>query len=184
MVASVNKYNGFYIGRYETTIDENNEIGSIENIPVLTAEKSIPQANNKQCFWFGLYYSERNSNVTGNQEYIQTNMIWGQQWDTMIKYFESRNIDYSEWGQSTQGAVVNSGKSTNIDGEKDIIYNIFDLRTNARDWTSEISGTDSHVARGGYFNYNNSASDRLSSYYYPTFGNANLVSSRLTLYIK
>ena len=109
MVESVNKYNGFYIGRYETTIDENNEIGSIENIPVLTVDKTIPQANNEESRWYGLYYTGRNSNVTGNQEYIQTNMIWGQQWDKMLKYFDSRSIDYSEWGQSTQGAVVNSG---------------------------------------------------------------------------
>ena len=47
MVESVNKYNGFYIGRYETTIDGSNQIGSVGNATVLTAKKTIPQTNNK-----------------------------------------------------------------------------------------------------------------------------------------
>ena len=113
MVASVNKYDGFYIGRYETTIDKNNEIGTKADTTVLTADKSIPQTNDKETRWYGLYNIQRNSNVIGNNDYIQTNMIWGQQWYKMIKYFDSRKINYSAWGKSTQGAVVKSAESTN-----------------------------------------------------------------------
>ena len=181
MVESVNKYNGFYIGRYETTIDENNEIGSIENIPVLTVDKTIPQANNEESRWYGLYYTGRNSNVTGNQEYIQTNMIWGQQWDKMLKYFDSRSIDYSEWGQSTQGAVVNSGQSTNSNNEKDEIYNIYDLRTNSYEWTAETGSTDTRVCRGGMYSTSKLVSDL--TFINPTNSFRGYVS-RLTLYIK
>ena len=182
MVESVNKYNGFYIGRYETTIDENNNIGSKYNKTVLTANKTISQTNNKLVRWYGLYYTERNSNVTGNKEYIQTNMIWGQQWDAMIEYFDTKSLDYSEWGESIQGAVVNSGQSTNENMLNDKIYNIYDLRTNCYDWSAE--GTKGSRTRFGGAYYNScSATDRININSTPTMTD-NYNSSRLTLYIK
>ncbi len=183
MVESVNKYGGFFIGRYETTIDGSNQIGSVYDTPVLTADKSIPQTNNRQYRWYGLYYTQRNSNVVGNDSYIQTNMIWGQQWDAMIGYFESKSIDYSAWGTSTQGAVVNSGQSTNESGAKDEIYNIYDLRTNGGDWTAEAHSIDGRVLRGGDCFHSDSASSRVKAY--PNAPNGvSFYSSRLTLYIK
>ena len=182
MVASVNKYNGFYIGRYETTIDGNNEIGTKADTTVLTTDKSIPQTNNKPCRWYGLYNTQRNSNVIGNNDYIQTNMIWGQQWDKMIKYFNTKTIDYSAWGKSTQGKVVKSAESTNASGKKDEIYNIYDLRTNGWDWTAEANSTNLRTFRGGGYSSSHSASDRYGSVV-PTSSYSNY-SSRLTLYIK
>ena len=182
MVASVNKYDGFYIGRYETTIDKNNEIGTKADTTVLTADKSIPQTNDKETRWYGLYNIQRNSNVIGNNDYIQTNMIWGQQWDKMIEYFASRKINYSGWGGSTQGAVVKSAESTNASGKKDEIYNIYDLRTNGWDWTAEANSTNLRTFRGGGYSSSHSASDRYGSVV-PTSSYSNY-SSRLTLYIK
>ena len=143
MVASVNKYNGFYIGRYETTIDEEGNIGSKNNTTVLRAnsilkEGTNPSTSEPYCYrWYGLYYATKNANVEGNGEYVQTSMIWGQQWDVMLEYFDSKSIDYSAFG--TTSGVVNSGQSTNSSGNKDEIYNIYDLRTNCRDWTAEAS---------------------------------------------
>ena len=182
MVASVNKYDGFYIGRYETTIDKNNEIGTKADTTVLTADKSIPQTNDKKTRWYGLYNTQRNSNVIGNNDYIQTNMIWGQQWDKMIKYFNTKTIDYSAWGKSTQGKVVKSAESTNASGKKDEIYNIYDLRTNGWDWTAEANSTNLRTFRGGGYSSSHSASDRYGSVV-PTSSYSNY-SSRLTLYIK
>ncbi len=182
MVESVNKYNGFYIGRYETTIDENNEIGSIENSTVLTSDKNIPQTNNESVRWYGLYYVERNNNMTGNGEYLQTNMIWGQQWDKMIEYFDSKSIDYVAFGKTSQGAEVNSGQSTNGSNENDKIYNIYDLRTNCFEWTAEAGSTSYRTIRGGYYNSSYSASYRGSGS--PTNNVDSYFSSRLTLYIK
>ena len=42
---SINKYKGFYVGRYETTIDENGTIGSMKNKPILKTNKKIKQTN-------------------------------------------------------------------------------------------------------------------------------------------
>ena len=182
MVASVNKYDGFYIGRYETTIDKNNEIGTKADTTVLTADKSIPQTNDKETRWYGLYNIQRNSNVIGNNDYIQTNMIWGQQWYKMIKYFDSRKINYSAWGKSTQGAVVKSAESTNASGKKDEIYNIYDLRTNGSDWTAESRSPNNRTVRGTSHSNSGPASFRLDNCT-PTDASC-YCCSRFTLYIK
>ena len=143
MVASVNKYNGFYIGRYETTIDEEGNIGSKNNTTVLIANRILKEGTNPNTSepyyyrWYGLYYGAKNANVEGNGDYVQTVMIWGQQWDVMIEYFDSKSIDYSPFGTTTQGNVAKSGQSTNSSGNKDELYNIYDLRTNCLDWTAE-----------------------------------------------
>ena len=182
MVASVNKYDGFYIGRYETTIDKNNEIGTKADTTVLTADKSIPQTNDKKTRWYGLYNTQRNSNVIGNNDYIQTNMIWGQQWDKMIKYFNTKTIDYSAWGKSTQGKVVKSAESTNASGKKDEIYNIYDLRTNGSDWTAESRSPNNRTVRGTSHSNSGPASFRLDNCT-PTDASC-YCCSRFTLYIK
>ena len=114
-------------------------------------------------------------------------MIWGQQWDAMIDYFDNNEIDYSAWGSSTQGAVVNSGQSTNRSNQNDKIYNIYDLRTNCSDWTAEAftpnsSTYNSRAYRGGKYNsYSSSASVGGSNF--STDYNS-IYASRLTLYIK
>ena len=195
MVNSVNKYGGFYIGRYETTIDRDS-VGSKYNTAILTAGSVLKKEINPYSIagdpyyymWYGLYYAQRNNNVVGNKDYIQTNMIWGQQWDAMIDYFDSRSIDYSEWGINSQGTIVNSGISINENNEKDIIYNIYDLRANGWDWTAEADAFYSHsyskigrCNRGGNFRLGYSASIRYVNN--PTSPDS-LYSSRLTLYIK
>ncbi len=189
MVASVNKYRGFYIGRYETTVDDDNNIGSVYNTTVITGTSTIEQTNYEYARWYGLYYVERNSDVTGNGEYVQTNMIWGQQWDAMITYFDDNGIDYSAF-TSTQGELVKSGQSTNSDGENDMIYNIYDLRINGTEWTAfsyESSNYFSNrVTKGGNYSSGNAADyspTSLGAYgASPTLGTG--FTSRLTLYIK
>ena len=181
MVRSVNKYKGFYIGRYETTINEFNEVGSRFNTTVLTAKGTFSQTNSRESRWWGLYYSQRNSNVVGNKKHVRTNMIWGQQWDAMIKYFDKFGKDYSKWVSSAQGRLVTSGRTFNNSGENDKICNIYDLRTNGYDWTAETNVIDNHTLRGGYYFISFSASNRIINF--PT-NNSNDYVSRLTLYLK
>ena len=141
MVESVNKYNGFFVGRYETTIDDEGNIGSKYNTTVLRANSILKDGTNPNRSepyyyrWYGLYYGAKNANIEGNGDYVQTGMIWGQQWDVMLKYFDSKSIDYSAF--VTTSGLVKSGQSTNSSGNKDEIYNIYDLRTNCNDCTAE-----------------------------------------------
>jgi len=155
MIASVEKYDGFYIGRYETTIDGNN-VGSKENATVLLADMSISQTNNKTVRWWGLYDAQRKANVKGNGNIVQTNMIWGQQWEAMIAYFDNATpkIDYTV---TTVSTLATSGKQASgqaqytYNGEtiNDEIYNIYDLRGNVYDWTAEaLFVSNTRVTRG------------------------------------
>ena len=152
MVRSVNKYNGFYIGRYETTIYEN-KIGSKEGATILSADKSIAQTNNKPIRWWGLYAVQRNSNVKGNGTIVQTNMVWGRQWEAMLAYFTSEGKTYtntevatlSTTGTQSAGQAKYTYNSKTISDE---ICNIYDLRGNVFDWTAEAFNTSSRISRG------------------------------------
>lgn len=189
MVESVNKYNGFYIGRYETTIDKENNIGSKENATVLAEniilkEGTNPNDNKPYYYrWHGQYNALRKCNLTGNGRYLQVNMIWGQNWDAMISYFEKIGQDYSNWGLSIQGKPVNSAQSTLENGTNDKICNIYDLRTNLHEATAEVASTGGgHIFRGGWFGRNLTASNRYS----PLAPTATTVGrgTRILLYIK
>ena len=148
MVESVNKYDGFYIGRYETTIDEEGNIGSKNDTKVLTSNQSIEQTNNKTCRWHGIYYATKNANVEGNGEYVQTAMIYGVLWDKTMNYIREQkaagNTTYDvdnetyAWHDSSNGhtGVVNSGQA-NPGTKGDVALNIWDLESNAREWTQE-----------------------------------------------
>ena len=155
MATSVNRYGGFYIGRYETTVDSTNKIGSKLNETVLTSNQKIGETD-KFYRWWGLYYVQRHANIIGNGITIQTNMVWGQQWDKMISYFNSKGIDYSaidsqiynkpsEIQKSGQLAYTNNNDNSDVISDK--IFNIYDLRGNAPDWTAEAEYTASSCGR-------------------------------------
>lgn len=189
MAESVNKYGGFYIGRYETTIDSSNRIGCKYNTTVLTSDKKISETN-KFYRWWGLYYVCRHANIEGNESVVQTNMVWGQQWDKMIAYFDSKSISYSKIDlgiYNKPNSIQPSGKAEyiNISNNEDIIndkiYNIYDLRMNAWDWTAEASYTNCRVKRGGHCNSSKSASYRSGNS--PDL-NGSGSCTRLTLYIR
>ncbi len=161
MVTSVNKYDGFYIGRYETTIDENRNVGSKENTTVLTADKTLKEGTNEgedlsgEAYyyrWWGLYYSQRNNSVKGNGEYVQTNMVWGQQWDAMIKFFGNKDFSgVPVKTLATSSSVVYSGQAKYIyenETISDEICNIYDLRKNAYEWTAESERSNYRVRCG------------------------------------
>ncbi len=141
MVESVNKYDGFYIGRYETTIDEEGNIGSKEGTTVLTANKTLKEGTNSTSGesyyyrWWGLYASQRNSKVIGNGNYIQTNMVWGQQWDAMLEFLGDDQANSTITG--TQSVVLKSGEAIYDNGLKDEMNNIYDLRRNVYEWSAE-----------------------------------------------
>ena len=180
MAESVNEYGGFYIGRYETTIDSNGKIGSKYNTLILTANTVIKEGQNSNYSnkpfyyrWWGLYYASRHSNVAENGKTVQTNMIWGQQWDKMISYFTGNSINYNEIDitntyDKQQNTVVPSGTARYIPKEgvtdaeemNDKIFNIYDLRMNAEEWTAEAYKTNNRDIRGGNCGYSSSASNQ------------------------
>lgn len=141
MVDSVNKYNGFYVGRYETTIDEEGNIGSKVNTKVLTANDTLFTDENGTIYpyrWWGLYDAQRNTDsIIGNNDYVQTNMMSGQQWDAMLIFIGEEDADSMISG--TQESVLKSAEAIYDKNEKDIMKNIYDLRRNVREFTGEAN---------------------------------------------
>ena len=193
MVASVEKYGGFYIGRYET--------GNInQDTPVIQKGNT----NISSQTWYNMY--KRCKNIKGANTNVETGMIWGNQWDRTLMWLietgsktkEQIADDSTSWGNyynatfeyvnsSGSTATKNEGSSTRIptgSAEYTKANNIYDLVGNVRDWTMEANSTNSRVCRGGsYYNDggSNPADYRCSinpAYSYGNYG------CRSALYIK
>ena len=158
MVASVEKYGGFYIGRYET--------GNInQDTPVIQKGNT----NISSQTWYNMY--KRCKNIKGANTNVETGMIWGNQWDRTLMWLietgsktkEQIADDSTSWGNyynatfeyvnsSGSTATKNEGSSTRIptgSAEYTKANNIYDLAGNVRDWTMEAYSTYSRVCRGG-----------------------------------
>ena len=159
MVASVEKYGGFYIGRYET--------GNInQDTPVIQKGNT----NISSQTWYNMY--KRCKNIKGANTNVETGMIWGNQWDRTLMWLietgsktkEQIADDSTSWGNyynatfeyvnsSGSTATKNEGSSTRIptgSAEYTKANNIYDLAGNVRDWTMEACSTYSRVFRGGF----------------------------------
>ena len=159
MVASVEKYGGFYIGRYET--------GNInQDTPVVQKGNT----NISSQTWYNMY--KRCKNIKGDNTNVETGMIWGNQWDRTLMWLietgsktkEQIADDSTSWGNyynstfeyvnsSGSTATKNENSSTRIptgSTEYTKANNIYDLAGNVRDWTMEAGSTSYRVYRGGY----------------------------------
>ena len=178
MIASVEKYGGFYIGRYET--------GNInQDTPVIQKGNT----NISSQTWYNMY--KRCKNIKGDNTNVVTGMIWGNQWDRTLMWLietgsktkEQIAEDSTSWGNynnatfeyvNSSGSTTtkNEGSSTGIptgNAEYTKANNIYDLAGNVYDWTMEAYLTYSRVSRGGYCSVGGTtypADGRLS--YYPT----------------
>ena len=158
MLASVEKYGGFYIGRYET--------GNIsQDTPVVRKGNT----NINYQTWYEMY--KRCKNIKGKNTNVETGMIWGNQWDrTLMWLIETGNKtkveiadDSTSWGNYYNATFeyVNSSGSTTTKNENSSTRiptgsteytkanNIYDLAGNVWDWTMEAYSTYSRVYRGG-----------------------------------
>ena len=193
MVASVEKYGGFYIGRYET--------GNInQETPVVQKGNT----NISSQTWYNMY--KRCKNIKGDNTNVETGMIWGNQWDRTLMWLietgsktkEQIADDSTSWGNyinatfeyvnnSGSTATKNKNSSTRIptgSTEYTKANNIYDLVGNVRDWTMEASGAYGRVYRGGYYNYDGDNDPADSRYYYSPTGSSSYYGCRSALYIK
>ena len=174
MIDSVEKYGGFYIGRYETG-DLNQEVAVVQKGNTNIASQT----------WYAMY--EKCKTLSDNNNNIETGMIWGNQWDRTMMWLMECNAkdettgkskeevisDSTSWGNydnatfqytnsSGVTATKNSGSSTRIptgSTEYTKANNIYDLAGNVWDRTMEARSSIGRVIRGGYYYY--------GGYYYP-----------------
>lgn len=161
-IASIEKYGGFYIGRYE--------LGDLskQKVKLVKGNTDIDRQN-----WYTLYRKSK-AIFQKENENVRTSIIWGSLWDHTLEWLVNTkftdadgNKDYSKvasdstsWGNYANSTFTykneNGNISTKSQGDKIMIptgsteytnaNNIYDLAGNVRDWT--LSGGRDY--RGGY----------------------------------
>ena len=191
MVKSVSEYGGFYIGRYEMSINATSK-NAESKYGATSANASDTDTNQ----WYGLYnraktYApEKNSDNTENaSQKVVSSMIWGSQYDAMLKWMKGNKINVTSSSPTDLSIGTTSKNTTRVTGganngqtvSKDKLSNIYDLLGNSSEWTQEASNTGYRVNRGGI------CSNSFAPYYRDSYSPADINSyrgSRLTLYIK
>ena len=119
MKESVERYHGFYIGRYETG----------------TGEKVIKGVNplvNKT--WYELYKINKDMvNANG----IKSSMIWRSQWDQTLIWFHDQGGAKKDYVYDSTGKGYNNGANSTTTGSSTdyAVNNIYDMAGNTLDWT-------------------------------------------------
>ena len=195
MIQSVDKYGGFYVGRYETSTT-NNENTVTQNSEVQSKLNANPINNGT---WYQDYYA-LDSNINSSNPYygsssVTSSMIWGSQWDAIINWMlqdeKTASFVTEITGNHTE-VLSNTGMYTN-----DLAKNIFDLSANVTEWTQTGNSTGSRAQRGGTSaqitsSYGNKTASSLYHFDRPTTvntpyktnTNGNYLGTRLALYIK
>ena len=152
MLASVEKYGGFYMGRYEASKGENGLPASkrvTEDEPGTIWVRFSPQDTVGAC---EVLYADNDT--------VQGFFPWGINWDTTLQWLvDSGNklisdikADSTSWGNYSNDSFSDGAKG-NYTGawEEAKANNIYDLAGNNWEWTQERCGSN-YVMRGGGYN--------------------------------
>ena len=147
MIASLEKYKGFYIGRYE-----------------LAANGGKTGATQTNVDWYTLYANCKKWAKKGTN--VKTRMIWGLQWDATCNWLASSGFSMtnsSKWGNYDDNTATGHGSKQNTGfSESWKANNIYDFAGNCWEFTQEAYGTSYRALRGGsvYDGSHYPASDR------------------------
>ena len=179
---SINKYKGFYVGRYETTIN-NGTIGSQKGATVLTSVTTLKEGinpNNSNPYyyrWYGLYKAQKD--LYGNNSNVFSSMITSKEWNTIMTFTGYEGAKRATDTYTTKPDLSGSAYKGTAD-TYDLTKNIYDLAGNVWEWTLKANDAYYRVSRGGYWGGGSSAST--TSWYFPSGVHGD--GSRLALYIR
>ena len=173
---SINKYKGFYVGRYETTIN-NGTIGSQKGATVLTADTKLP--NDKYYRWYGLYKAQKD--LYGNNSNVFSSMITSKEWNTIMTFTGYGDAKRATSTYTTKLNLSGSAYKGTTD-TYDLTKNIYDLAGNVWEWTLKAGGTSYRIDRGGTYGYDDISASN-TGYSHPGY-DYSYGGSRLALYIK
>lgn len=163
-IESIEKYGGFYIGRYETG-------GISTTSKVVKGNEDISEQT-----WYKMYNQCKKLNGINNN--VKTEMIYGCMWDYTLEWFvETGSKTYSEvgkdsteWGNYTNSSVNGHG-SIRPSGYSESwkANNIYDMSGNIREWTLEAWGKYYRTQHGGaYCDYGIGSAPGEHSMYFPS----------------
>ena len=174
MIASILKYKGFYVARYEAGLDENKNIvfkdASVAGNKVTTTDAS----NSETSSWYGLY--KKIKTFTTDSDKVVSSMIWGSQYDAMMNWMAKNDKTVGDSNFSIRNNITTTGGK-----DTDIINNVNDLYGCHYEWTLEACDSKYRAVRGGYSDYVSSPADRNIFFPSSTYSD---ISSRATLYIE
>lgn len=149
MVNSVKKYGGFYVARYETSLVADAAQSKKEKMPMISDN------------WYDMYLKQDSTRSTNNPYYnntnVTTNMVWGSQWDAMIRWMsknpealvhinlysvneknEKKFMKFAKHDDFEIGILpYETGDTDNQDGYDDRVNNVYDLEGNLFEATQE-----------------------------------------------
>lgn len=152
MIASVEQYGGFYMGRYEASQGQNN----------LPASKRVSDSEPGRIW---VQFSPQDTvivceNLYADNDTVQGFFPWGINWDTTLQWlidsgcktWEEVARDSTGWGNYSNDRF-SDGARGNYTGvwEETKSNNIYDLAGNNWEWTQERCGSN-YVMRGGGYN--------------------------------
>ena len=170
MIESLEKYKGFYIGRYELTAN---------------GEKTgATQTGENGANWYTLY---KNCTTLASGSKVKTRMIWGLQWDATCRWLDNAGFsitDSSTWGNHYDNDATGHGTKQNTGfSENWKANNIYDFAGNCWEYTQEAYSTFNRAIRGGNYDSNGSSYPvSYRSYYNPT-STGSFDGARPTLYL-
>ena len=139
MASSIKKYKGFYIGRFEASLTSDG---------TKTESKYAVPMMNQNVTWHQMYDVLKKLNTTSNA--VTTGMIWGCQWDHMLKTIhgslDGGGVTYNvgKGHYSRHNTKTNTGEN-----EADKVRNIYDIE-NTSEITMEANPSKSiRIKRGG-----------------------------------
>ena len=145
---SIKQYGGFYIGRYEIS-------GSVES-PTVEQGGTVLDAS-VAGNWYNL---KKACNNVVNNEYVKSEMIYGNQWDRVLSWLvetgaktqEQVDSDSSSWGNysNSSGAAATDSGTPQTSGKNPAwkANNIYDLAGNYYEFTQYAFSESSRIARG------------------------------------
>lgn len=132
---SVKKYGGFYISRYEIGDSSTNSFRTEDSKGKIASKKGLVPYN---------YVSRDEAlhlskTMYNNHKDIISTLINSYAWDTLLEYISIDNKDYvfSE-DNNDKNEISKTGETD------DMIYNIYDLKGNISEWTTEYSSVGSY----------------------------------------